>query len=251
MRRPQLSLPVHPKVAGATGGTTLGAAIAVVLALVGVHLDAAEIGVLEMLATLLAGYLTPAPGKPAAATVQCGEKDRDHPSIRRELAAINERLGQQMIDYTALQEDVATLQGNVAAVKDEVQKLEAASSSEQATVDALDADVKAANAALEGLIPAPAPVPSSISVSLSPPTLPPDGASIAVASATVTDSAGAPLASETVLFTSSDPAQHVSATTNAGAGVYTATIQAGATAGTATITASDGSLTGAASLTQG
>ena len=73
-----------------------------------------------------------------------------------------------MTDFTALQDDVAALGKNVAAVQAEVATLQ--SSSDQATVDALDADIKAANTALEGLLPAP-PAPRR-SVSLSPATCP-------------------------------------------------------------------------------
>ena len=45
------SLPLHPKVAGATGGTAAVAAFAVILNAAGVHIDAGVIAAAETLAT--------------------------------------------------------------------------------------------------------------------------------------------------------------------------------------------------------
>ncbi len=96
---------------------------------------------------------------------------------------------------------------------------------------------------------------ASVKVELSPATVLANGASIATATATITGPKGALLAKETkVVFTSSDPGDKVSATTNAGKGKYTATITSSTTVGTATITATDSTgtpaVSGSATLTE-
>jgi hypothetical protein len=80
---------------------------------------------------------------------------------------------------------------------------------------------------------------SGVTVSLSPSTIPANGSSTSLATATVTGLDGTRLAGQTVQFTSSDPGQTVGPVTDKGNGIYTSTITASATAGQATITATD------------
>jgi hypothetical protein len=82
--------------------------------------------------------------------------------------------------------------------------------------------------------------PASISVTVSPSSIPADGRSEATATATVLDN-GVPVTGANVSFTSSDPGEVIGTTVDHGGGTYTATITASTTAGTATITATNNS----------
>jgi adhesin/invasin len=90
-----------------------------------------------------------------------------------------------------------------------------------------------------------------VAVTLNPNTIVPNGTSTSTAAATVTDALGDPVPGDTVAFTSSDPGERISATTN-GNGTYTATITSSTTPGAATITATDrtAGISGDATLTQ-
>ena len=90
---------------------------------------------------------------------------------------------------------------------------------------------------------------ATVTVALSPTSIIANGTTT-TATATVKDAAGHLLPTETVTFTSSDTGDKVSATTNAGSGIYTATITSSTTVGTPTITATDGTVFGMATLTQ-
>jgi adhesin/invasin len=93
-----------------------------------------------------------------------------------------------------------------------------------------------------------------IEVSVSPDTIPADGASTATASASVRDEGGHLLPSEQIPFSSSDPGHAIGPTVNHGDGTYTATITASHAPGPATIRATDsasgGFAFGEATLTQ-
>lgn len=78
----------------------------------------------------------------------------------------------------------------------------------------------------------------TISVAVSPGSIPPDGQSTTTATAVVSDG-GTPESGDAVSFSSSDPGQSIGAVTDNGDGTYTATITASKTAGNATITATD------------
>ncbi len=95
---------------------------------------------------------------------------------------------------------------------------------------------------------------AAVTVTLSPASILANGSSTSTATATVTDAQGHSLSGQTVVFSSSDPAQQVSSTTSNPDGTYTATITSSKTVGTATITATDTSApagtSGQASLTQ-
>ena len=96
---------------------------------------------------------------------------------------------------------------------------------------------------------------ATVTVQLNPSSIAVNGTSTTTATATVTDAQGHPLPTETVVFTSSDPVEKLSATTHAvGTNTYTATITSPSTVGTATITATDTSVTpnvfGTQTLTQ-
>ena len=91
---------------------------------------------------------------------------------------------------------------------------------------------------------------ATVTVALNPTSIAANGASTTTATATVKDAEGHLLPSESVGFTSSDTADKVSTTTNAGGGTYTAVITSSTTVGTPTITATDGTASGAATLTQ-
>ncbi len=90
----------------------------------------------------------------------------------------------------------------------------------------------------------------TVTVALSPTSIIANGTATTTATATVKDAAGHLLPTETVTFASSDTGDKVSATTNAGSGIYTATITSSTTVGTPTITASDGTVSGTATVTQ-
>jgi hypothetical protein len=87
-------------------------------------------------------------------------------------------------------------------------------------------------------------------LTLQPSSIVADGSSSTTATAVVTDAQGHVLPAETVVFSSSDSADKVGATTNAGNGTYTAIITSSTTVGTPTITARDGTVSGHALLTQ-
>jgi hypothetical protein len=92
--------------------------------------------------------------------------------------------------------------------------------------------------------------PASVVVSLKPPSIVADGSTRTTATAAVADAQGHVLPAETVVFSSSDRAEKIGNTTNAGNGAYTATITSSTTVGTRTITATDGAVKGHAVLTQ-
>ena len=91
---------------------------------------------------------------------------------------------------------------------------------------------------------------ATVTVALSPTSIIANGTATTTATATVKDAGGNLLPSEKVTFASSDTADKVSTTTNAGSGTYTATITSSTTVGTPTITATDGTVSGTATLTQ-
>jgi len=86
-----------------------------------------------------------------------------------------------------------------------------------------------------------------VNVTLSPASIGANGSSASIATATVTDAGGRPLSGETIGFSSSDPGERVSSTTNNRDGTYTATITSSTTVGFATITATDTSVSPRAS----
>lgn len=94
----------------------------------------------------------------------------------------------------------------------------------------------------------------SVALSLQPSSIVGDGASTSTATATAEDEFSNPVPGDTLAFTSSDPSQEISATTDNGDGTYTATITASTTPGDSTITATDSSVVpgevGTAQLTQ-
>jgi hypothetical protein len=91
---------------------------------------------------------------------------------------------------------------------------------------------------------------ASVTLQLAPSSIVANGTSATTATARVTDSQAHPLPAETVVFTSSDPGQKISATTNAGNGTYTTTITSSTTVATPTITATDGTVSTTQGLTQ-
>jgi adhesin/invasin len=91
---------------------------------------------------------------------------------------------------------------------------------------------------------------AQVVVSLLPASIPADGASTSVATATVTDAHSNRVAGDVVAFSSSDPGVHFGSVTNNHDGTYTATLTSSTTAGTPSITATDGSVSGHATLTQ-
>ena len=101
--------------------------------------------------------------------------------------------------------------------------------------------------------PCPGPA-EEVAVSLAPASLPADGHSTSVATATVYDEHGYQLAGEEVIFFSTDPNQKIGPVTDNGDGTYAATITASTAPGTATISAIDESvepgIVGAAALIQ-
>ena len=93
--------------------------------------------------------------------------------------------------------------------------------------------------------------PATVTVALNPTSIIANGTATTTATATVKDADGNLLSNESnVEFASSDTADKVSTTTNAGDGTYTATITSSTTAGSPTITATDGSVSGTATLTE-
>jgi hypothetical protein len=101
--------------------------------------------------------------------------------------------------------------------------------------------------------PCPGPV-ENVVVSLEPDSIPADGESLTVATATVTDVNGYTFSGEKIAFSSGDPGEQVGPTVDNGDGTYSAEIIASKTAGPVTITASDESVepeaSGSAELTQ-
>lgn len=94
---------------------------------------------------------------------------------------------------------------------------------------------------------------TKVTVTLTPATIVADGHSKTVATATVTDAVGLPVAGQSVSFSSSDHGQPASISANQTIpGVYTATITSTTTVGTSTITATDktAKISGSATLTQ-
>jgi len=85
--------------------------------------------------------------------------------------------------------------------------------------------------------------PGIVTVTLSPGAIAANGSSTSTATATVIDVQGHPLPAETITFSSSDPNEHIGATTNNGNGTYTATITSSTTVGFVAITATDTSVT--------
>jgi Invasin, domain 3/Bacterial Ig-like domain (group 3) len=90
----------------------------------------------------------------------------------------------------------------------------------------------------------------TVTMTLSPNSIPANGSSISTATATVVDAQGHPLSGQTVGFSSSDSGETIGPVTDHGDGSYTATVTSSTTVGTATITAADGSLSAKSTLTQ-
>jgi hypothetical protein len=82
---------------------------------------------------------------------------------------------------------------------------------------------------------------SAISISLGPATLPADGASGAVATATVTDANGNRAPGDSVSFTTDDAGAHVGPVTDNGDGTYSAAITSSLAVHTVSVTAVDAS----------
>jgi hypothetical protein len=95
--------------------------------------------------------------------------------------------------------------------------------------------------------------PASVDVSLTPSSVPADGSSQVVATATVRDQYGNPVPGENVVFSSSG-SQQIGAVSDNGDGTYEVQLTASTTSGPSTITATDDSppepLSGTATLTQ-
>ena len=89
--------------------------------------------------------------------------------------------------------------------------------------------------------------PASITLNLSPDTLSANGTSTSLATATVRDAGGNPLAGETVVFSTSGDLAFGSITDNDD-GTYTVMITASTTPGDETITVTDGSVNASATL---
>lgn len=96
----------------------------------------------------------------------------------------------------------------------------------------------------------PAAVAAHLALKLDPAAIPADGASTSTATVTVTDAGGNPRPTEQVTFSSTDPGEKISSTTNDHNGTYTATITASSTVGPVVITAHDGSLSAHQTLSQ-
>ncbi len=79
-------------------------------------------------------------------------------------------------------------------------------------------------------------------VSIAPAAIPANGASSAVVTADVTDRAGHPVPGDSVVFSSNDPGEIISGTTDNSDGSYSAAITASTTVGTASIVATDNSV---------
>jgi len=92
-------------------------------------------------------------------------------------------------------------------------------------------------------------IPPSITLVISPSTIPADGASTCTATATVRDSSGNPLPGETVVLSSSGDVTFGSVT-NKGDGTYQVTVTASTTPGEEIITASDSGASATASLSE-
>jgi subtilisin family serine protease len=96
--------------------------------------------------------------------------------------------------------------------------------------------------------------PTSMSLALSPQSIPADGASTSTATATVTDANGNRITGNQLSFTSDDAGLHIGAVTDHGDGTYTATLTSSTTPHQVTVTATDSSatptITGQATLTQ-
>lgn len=84
---------------------------------------------------------------------------------------------------------------------------------------------------------------AQLALSLTPSSIPADGASTSTATATITDAGGNPVVGDAINFTS-DGGQAIGATTDHVDGTYTATITSTARAGQSTITATDASAPG-------
>lgn len=93
-----------------------------------------------------------------------------------------------------------------------------------------------------GGTPCPGPA-SNISLSLSPVSIPADGAATTMTTAHVTDANGGPAIGDSVEFRPSDAGERVGPVTEAAEGVYRATITSSRTPGRVTITAVDSSVT--------
>jgi hypothetical protein len=101
----------------------------------------------------------------------------------------------------------------------------------------------------------PCPTPASVlQVSLQPSAVLADGHSVTTATATVREENGDPVFEDQIVFSSSDPAQHVGPVVNHEDGTYSARIVSSTTPGNSTITATDASvspgLSGSATLHQ-
>ena len=106
-----------------------------------------------------------------------------------------------------------------------------------ATITAVDGSLSAKSTLTQTAGPA-----KTVAVTLSPNSIPANGSSTSTATATVVDAQGHPLGGQTVGFSSSDPGETISSTTNNHDGFYTATITSSTTVGFATITATDNSV---------
>jgi hypothetical protein len=80
-----------------------------------------------------------------------------------------------------------------------------------------------------------------VALAASPASLIADGNSTSTVTATVTDSLTNPVIGDTLIFSSSDPAQHISSVTDHGDGTYSVTVTASNTVHSTTISASDAS----------
>ena len=90
----------------------------------------------------------------------------------------------------------------------------------------------------------------TLSVALDPSTVAADGQAPTTATATVTDANGNPIGGQTVTFQVSDPADLLGQVHDNQDGTHTVVVRASTHAGKVLITATDGTLTGAATLTQ-
>ena len=88
---------------------------------------------------------------------------------------------------------------------------------------------------------------ASVSVQVSPSSIPADGSSTSIVTATVTDQFGNPRPNDTVTFS---PSAQFGPVSNRGNGAYSATYTSTTTAGQVTITATDGSKFGSTNITQ-
>jgi subtilisin family serine protease len=85
--------------------------------------------------------------------------------------------------------------------------------------------------------------PASLSLTLSPQSIPADGTSTSTATATVTDAQGHRIAGNQINFTSDDTGLHIGAASDHGDGTYTATLTSSNTPHQITVTATDTSAT--------